>query len=424
MRSIAVVISLLLSSLVFAETQEDVYYKALQAEERGDVSESMSLYEQAAEMDGEYTEEIREILKEYYDALGMTGNEPPWSFRVLGDVGYYGLHYEEYGGVPQSKENGGDVFTSLQMIFDFNVGNWIHSFGMAFVSDWFISNKDMPQLDTNDWTLAPGLEYTLVGNTLLLDVGVDFNVSDGVTMKPSFYAWLENDFFRKDKQRFGAALWAYYRSEGPASFALYGSWKKNVLQGLSWNVHAGLKYDADSIADFVQFLENVDVYNAKLAELEQAAEEHTYEYYFDQCVAQYGEPRCRDEKSGVLESVMYPGLDELQEEIKDLDYYWTRWIGPSIRSNVSYAFRNNFSVDGKLNLMYGFVVDGASSVYDDLQKFTGTWGASVNWNPSFFTLYFGLEQIYVHYSMPGALEGVYPENSFLSEFKLGAKFEL
>ena len=64
MRSIAVVI-LLLSSVLLAETQEAAYFRALKAEEAGDITLALESFEEAAALPGPYTEEIHEIVKEY-----------------------------------------------------------------------------------------------------------------------------------------------------------------------------------------------------------------------------------------------------------------------------------------------------------------------------------------------------------------------
>ena len=65
MRFIAIVL-LLMTSLLYAETQEDVYYRARKAEEAGDVSTALAAFEEAVLIPGPYTEEIREIIDEYY----------------------------------------------------------------------------------------------------------------------------------------------------------------------------------------------------------------------------------------------------------------------------------------------------------------------------------------------------------------------
>ena len=68
MRSLTLFLVLLASAL-FAQTQQDIYRQALEAEEAGDVSKSIELFEKARDAGGEYTEEIDE--KTYrWEALG------------------------------------------------------------------------------------------------------------------------------------------------------------------------------------------------------------------------------------------------------------------------------------------------------------------------------------------------------------------
>ena len=106
-KAIATIAILLLSSRLLAESQEAVYYEAMKAEEAGEISRSIGLFEKAAEIDGPYTDEIRDILKEYYQALGM--DESPFSFRLRGDVSVHGMHYEESGGYEDVKGNGAET---------------------------------------------------------------------------------------------------------------------------------------------------------------------------------------------------------------------------------------------------------------------------------------------------------------------------
>ena len=90
MRLVAIVL-LIFTSLLFAETQESVYYRAMKAEEAGDVSAALAAFEEAVQIPGPYTEEIREIIDSYYKALGPTTEKKiPWSLRFLGDIGFYG----------------------------------------------------------------------------------------------------------------------------------------------------------------------------------------------------------------------------------------------------------------------------------------------------------------------------------------------
>lgn len=389
-----------------------MYRRALLAEEAGEVSKSLAIFEDAVKLDGEYTAEIQEILDNYYEVLGPEDFEKNWTFRLTGDVGFLGLHYEEYGNVAPVSENGGDVFTSIEGFVDLEFGKWVHSIGFAFVADWFISNKEMPVLDTNDWTLAPGFEYLLMNDNMILDLGIDFNMTSGSRMEPSFYGWMEWNIHRFEKQWIGAAGWAYYHEGGPLSLALYGSWHRTVSTGLGGSVYVGVKYEADSLTNYLRYVAQLEEWNREDAELA----EKPYEYFMELCTREHGE-RCEDLKNGLLESYMYPKWNVR------LEYAWNRWLGPTMRSDVTYKFKNNLSLEGKLNLFYGFVVDGPSGGYENVQKFSGTWGLLLNWSPNLMTFYFGCEQIYLHYALPKSLLGVYPENSFLTELKVGVRFE-
>ena len=255
MRSIAVVI-LLLSSVLLAETQEAAYFRALKAEEAGDITLALESFEEAAALPGPYTEEIREIVKEYYKALGVSEDsaDNPWSFRFLGNLGFYGLRFSEFGGVDEVTEHGGDLFLSLTPFLDYTTGDYIHSFGIGFNSDWFVANENMPALDTNDWKFSLGLEYSLVGSSILLDVGVDLNFAQGEDVSPSFLGWIEKDFFRKEKNRLGMAAWGYYDADGPLAFALYGAWHRTSTYGWNAAAYVGGRFEADSAVDYVGYL--------------------------------------------------------------------------------------------------------------------------------------------------------------------------
>jgi len=446
---LAAIVLLLLSSLLMAETQADIYFRAMKAEEAGDIPAALELFEQAVEMGGEYTEEIQEIIDEYKAALGEDEKTHSVSLRLLGDVGYNHLFYSESGGFKDFDENEGDAFVSTTGFVDLSVGNWIHSFGVSFVGDLFVANDGVSALDTNDWTIAPGLEYSLVGTNVLLDAGLDFNKPNKSKLELSLYAWLELDFKHWEKQRAGMALWAYNRGDGPTSFALYGSWHRTASVGFNASVYVGARYEADSLADILGFLSKIAQENASSEPASSESDygqydpwnqdpqggwdsrdpygqQQSFEYYMNLCQQEHGD-ECFDLSNGLVESYMYQQtVDTTTTTSEDLvlDSYWTRWIGPSIRARLAYKFRSKIALEGKLNLFYGFVVDGASDVYEDLSRFSGTWGATVKWNPNFLTFYLGVEQVYVRYSVPAELDDYYPDNTSLLELKAGVKFEL
>ena len=47
---------LALVALLYAETQEDAYYRAMKFEEAGDITAALQAFEEAAALPGEYTE--------------------------------------------------------------------------------------------------------------------------------------------------------------------------------------------------------------------------------------------------------------------------------------------------------------------------------------------------------------------------------
>ena len=448
MRSIAVVI-LLLSSVLLAETQEAAYFRALKAEEAGDITLALESFEEAAALPGPYTEEIREIVKEYYKALGVSEDsaDSPWSFRFLGNLGFYGLRYSEFGGVDEVTEHGGDLFLSLTPFLDYTTGDYIHSFGIGFNSDWFLANENMPALDTNDWKFSLGLEYSLVGSSILLDIGVDLNFAQGEDVSPSFFGWIEKDFFRIEKNRLGMAAWGYYDVDGPLAFALYGAWHRTSTYGWNAAVYVGGRFEADSAVDYVGYLA---AYEAALQDAFNEAAPYEREPFegggaerwdnrgarnpMDACLETYGE-ECFEWEISKIDSIYWSthsrpdsssanSLDSATDVSVAVPKYYAKWLGPTLRSRISYKFRNGLLLEARLNLFYGFVLDGPDSDYEKIRKFSGSWGGTVFWKPNSLTLYLGLEQFYKHYGLPAYYKGIYPQNTLLSEIKLGLKWEL
>lgn len=424
MRSLTLFL-VLLASVLFAQTQQDIYRQALEAEEAGDVSKSIELFEKARDAGGEYTEEINEILSEYYEALGGDADTSEVSFRFLGNLGFYGLHYAEYGSTKDVSENGGDLFASVSGYLDFSTGNWIHSIGVAFVSDWFVTNEDMPVLDTNDWTMAPGLEYSLVGLRLLLDIGVDFNITSEGDFNPAGYGWVEFDIARYSSQRFGVAGSIYYRKDGPATAGLFGSWHRSETQGLNGSAYLGAKYEADYLLDILGYVGSSQEDCERDAWgncIDQTFPTINFEEVVAKCVAENGDSLCWD--PNVFQPYIDAAYAELdQTEDLSFDRYWSRWIGPSFQLRLSYVFKTKISVETKFDLFYAFLVDGASAEYEKMGKFSGKWGLVFNWNPNWLTLYLGAEQTYLRYVLPKSLTDYFPETCLLTSLKAGVKVE-
>ena len=450
-RLLSLVIVLLLGSSLYAQDQVDLYMKAMKAEEAGNVTEAVSLFEQALAADGEYSDEIREILSEYYDALGLSDDgSGSFSFRVQSDVGFYGLRYTEFDAKKDSlgntigdiSEKGGDLFASLNLYLDYSTGNWIHSLGLTFVSDWFFDNKDMPVLDTNDWTIAPGLEYSLVGRKLMLDVGVDFNITNDGEFLPAGYAWVEYDIHKFDKQRVGVAALAYYRKDGPATASLMGSMHRTATTGFNFDIYVGAKYEADYMVDILSYVQSLQqggwnggFYNPGAGYDPgagyQGGSVFPEDNYWTKCVADYGDSVCANYSNGVLQKYIeeyWASQEELWNAQQDtttaeISKYWTRWLGPSVRANVMYQFKTKIALELSLNMFYALIVDGASEDYEKMQKFSGTWGFKFSWKPCWFALYAGIEQTFLDYNLPEELSNYFTERNLLTSIRTGVKVD-
>ena len=453
-RSLSVALLLMLGSVLYAQSQVDLYTQAMKAEEAGNVTESVSLFEQALAAGGEYSDEIREILAQYYEALGLTEDgSGSFSLRLQSDVGYFGLRYTEFGAKKDSAgnstgdvtENGGDIFASLNLYLDYTRGSWTHSFGVTFVSDWFYDNKDMPVLDTNDWNIAPGLEYSLVGRNILLDVGVDFNITSDKEFKPAGYAWIEYDIYKYESLRVGAAALGYYRKDGPTTASLMGSLHRTAETGFNFSAYVGAKYEADYMLNVLDYVEQMQQggwnwYNYDPESGNQWWESTSVipaDSPLGKCIAERGDSVCWDFTNGVLQWYQEEYGAEYAETLNNqnqwwmtpqdttavLPTYWTRWVGPSVRANVSYLFKTHIALEVSLNMFYALVVDGASWEFEKMQKFSGSWGFKASWNPWWFTIYAGVEQTFLDYNLPKELSAYFTERNLLTSLRAGVKVE-
>lgn len=388
LRFICLMVMMFVTALL-AETQEEAYYRAMKAEEAGDIPAALQAFEEAAVLPGPYTEEIQEIIRDYKAALGTptknaldsASGKPvmsPWDFHVAGELGLYGMHYKETG--MDEGEKGGDVFLNVNPYLDYEAGSWSHTFAFSAQGDYFLNNDEMSVLDTNDWNLTLGLEYTLMGHGLLLDLGYDFNV-EGDQLSSDFFAWFEKDLFSFEKQRVGAVAWAFYQTSGPMSYALYASWHRTVPVGLNGTVYLGAKFEADSVVDYKSYFHSLNAY--------------------------------------LMDTTETLTVDDIIFR-KALG----KWLGPVFRSRLSYKFKNKITLEAKLNLFYGFAIGGPDSDYEKMKKFNGVGGLTVSWKHRKISYYLGLDRNYKRYFLPHFYRGIYSESSTLTQLKLGIKWDI
>lgn len=423
MQRLAVVL-LLLSSFLWAETQEEAYFRAMKAEEAGDVSAAVKAFEAAVALPGPYTEELKEILKSYYEALGVNEDGEPGSlsFRVQGEIGFNGLNYDEAKVSENVDEYGGDAFANVSAFVDYSVGDWNHSFGVNLSGDWFLMNDNMPALDTSDWTLSIGAEYLLMGKSVLINVGLDLDLAEDADPSGTVYGWGMKELYRYGKNRVGAALWAYYDFDGPLSSAVYATWNRTASYGWNGSAYLGVRFEADSIFNYKEY---VSSYGKAFEKAVDEVLKRPGKDPFDYCLEKYN-AKCFDWSFDTIDSLYEEYVMNEAEQLVDVPLlrYYGKWIGPALRAKLSYRFKTNISVEAKLNMFYGFVVDGPDSDYERIQKFSATWGGMVYWKPDFGQFYLGLEQIYRHYDLPKYYKDVYSKSSSLTEIKAGFKWEL
>ena len=368
----------MLVTALFAETQEEAYYRAMKAEEAGDIPAALQAFEEAAALPGDYTEEIQGIIRDYNVALGKpsgdTAIENPWEFHVAGELGFHGMRYKATG--MDDREIGGELFLYVNPYVDYAPGAWSHTFAASVQSDYFLNNDELSLLDTNDWNFFLGLEYTLFGRSMLLDLGYVFNI-EGEELSSDFYAWFEQDLYRYEKQRLGLVAGAYYQTSGPMSLNLYGSWRRTVPQGLNGSVYVGVSFQnkIDSIY--------INEYN----------------------VSPDVDSSVTDEEWGH------------REETGTL-------FGSVFRSRISYKFKNRIALELKMNLYFGFAISGPNNEYKKIKKFSNFWSATVSWKYWKMNYYLGLEHKYNRYFLPRAYAGINRKKSVLSQLKLGVKWDI
>ena len=394
---------LLLVSLLFAESQESVYYRALKAEESGNVTESIELFEKAAEVGGPYTEEINEILKEYYQALGI-GNSS-LSYRFLGDLSFHGIYYEESWDYGNIREYGNEAFWTLSFSLDYSVSNLIHSFVLNYMGNAYVGDKISP-MDSVKWMMAPGIEYDLVGTNFVFCANVDlkFNSED---WNPLLYGWFEKIWLRWDRHKLGTAFSLSKEWNGPLIAAMFASWHIYNPRGFNMSLLLGPRLYVEKVFDY-------DAWLMSTSTAENSTEYNNWNNYNPwENGGQWGNPYGESEQEESADSTWSGDY---------FPHYNVKWIGPYLRSKFTYKFRYNITTEFKLNLFYGFAADGPSKAYERMNKFTGTWGPTVYGSPNIMTLYTGVENNFRRYfDIPALYQEYLSDKISIWEWKLGVK---
>ena len=126
-----------------------------------------------------------------------------------------------------------------------------------------------------------------------------------------------------------------------------------------------------------------------------------------------------------LKGSLYAGGHIEADSIRSPDY-WLKWGGPSLKSSITYKFRSEISVDARMNLFYGFVLDGPDATYDNIQKLSGSWGLSISWLPKYFGIFAGLDQFYNYQQIPSEKKNkkASSRKSLYTQLKAGVKWNI
>lgn len=227
-------------SFLYAESQESAYYRALQAEKNGDETAAQKAFEEALAIPGPYTQEIQEILALYREKSN------PWDFHFSGDFSFYGVQATETFSASSHSENAENLNGTTNFILEYDAGNLVHALGATLAFDVFFRNENAKNIDSDRWQYSAGLDYSILGNTFIVDIGADFNDYDNESWNMDYFAWVDKTLFRNQTIRAGLSLWGFGNTDGSFSSALYGSIRNNSTRGLSAIFQLGARFDADS----------------------------------------------------------------------------------------------------------------------------------------------------------------------------------
>ncbi len=241
-------LSLLISSGALARTPQDsLFEKALDAESAGDVVATISYLEEAKTHEGRYTEEIREILDEYYEALQMQPGEKPNGIRVNFSVQTEAaaLRYDEYGDSLGAHEYSGEGFLHFESELEIRRGQISHIL-LAGISGNGFFREDSSVLDTSRWAFSPSLEYSVQGELFIASIaaGLDVSERDGAIF--SLSASGERDLFGKENFRTGANGFGYWNANGRTLARLGAYVEYRPQTGLWTNVSLAARFDGDT----------------------------------------------------------------------------------------------------------------------------------------------------------------------------------
>jgi len=360
--------------IFFADEQTSLYRRALEAESYGDIVSAVTLLEEALLTEGEYTEEILQILKQYYNVLGIefidAQKQRPWRFGL--DFDAIGIRYTEKVNGLNSREWIGEAFSVLSLGYDWHRKQIKHSLEISFLSDLFWKS-DSSSLDTNDWVLSPSIQYILMSKSFALSTGIDFTINEKDGFNPDVFFFFEKYAFKKGSRWFALDAFAFVNKILEMRYGFNLSWNQIQKKGLSISTSLGAQLNVDSTV-FIQWIYD--------------------DNFFD-------------------------GFDP---PYLDVSYYQGVKWGPTLKVKTSYQFENPIGIEIKGRIAPSFLLNGKDSA--SVSFIEGGFGGYlfVKWDK--IRVHVGVEEFLGYYlERPEIWKDYIPKTTLFTEFKIGTSIK-
>ena len=246
MRAGALLFCLFFVCPLFADIQDSLFEKALDAESAGDVPSTIALLEEAYSYKGNYNAEIRKILNSYYDALQIKDSISPMSVDFLIRAEGVGIQYNEYGDSSGANEKSGETYLFFGADLGFHGTSGIARYLLvSFASDIFFREKETV-FDTSRWAFTPSVEYTVQGERFLIVGNLDALISekDGVVLSAAISG--ERDFYYAKDYRAGVSWFGYVNENKRVRLKSGLYWEYRPTRGFWTNISLGARFDGDT----------------------------------------------------------------------------------------------------------------------------------------------------------------------------------
>lgn len=268
-------------------------------------------------------------------------SQSPWLFHFHAENKTYFLNEsKEYGdGEVSGNALGNEISGGIAI--DYDTDNFTHTLSVGFAADFLLVN-DPDIIDTNSRLLSPEIGYSFSGESFALDFSASLEIPDEEDMSYSLFAMFYKRFTPKGTHTFNLSTWAFSQElENLVAEAVF-TYKFTPVKSLALSLGAGPKFESDSTID----------YDALLSQ--------------------------KKKETGV-------------------PLYWGKWLGPSVKAQISYRILEQLTATAKARTFYGFAIDWPTSDGLGMQKESSSLGLELSWRAKPLTFLLGLERRHVQY---------------------------